>query len=70
MWGLVDDLLVDGNTVILDVSRLEKLGAKAPQVDVPREIAGAPEIYIAGANRSSQKRVWREEDPQGFTEPG
>jgi hypothetical protein len=54
MWGLVDDLLVDGNTVILDVSRLEKLGAKAPQVDVPREIAGAPEIYIAGANRSSK----------------
>jgi hypothetical protein len=54
MWGLVDDLLVDGNTVILDVSRLEKLGAKAPQIDVPREIAGAPEIYIAGANRSSK----------------
>jgi hypothetical protein len=66
VWGLVDDLLVDGNTVILDVSRLEKLAAYSsaslrhavgntrPLVDVPREIAGAPEIYIAGANRSSK----------------
>jgi hypothetical protein len=62
VWGLVDDLLVDGNTVILDVSRLEKLacgpevgkGNTRPLVDVPREIAGAPEIYIAGANRSSK----------------
>jgi hypothetical protein len=54
IWGLVDDLLVDGNTVILDTSRLEKLGAKIPLVDVPKEIAGAPEIYIAGANRSSK----------------
>src|SRR4029077_2844234 len=56
IWGLVDDLLVDGNTVVLDVSRLEKLGpaAAGPLVDVPKEIAGAPEIYIAGANRSSK----------------
>jgi hypothetical protein len=59
---------VDGNTVVLDVSRLEKLGACVlagnrfskseyalrPLVDVPKEIAGAPEIYIAGANRSSK----------------
>jgi hypothetical protein len=56
IWGLVDDLLVDGNTVVLDVSRLERLGGEpAPMlVDVPKEIAGAPEIYIAGANRSSK----------------
>ena len=68
VWGLVDDLLVDGNTVVLDVSRLEKLagsevesgksevgkGNTRPLVDVPKEIAGAPEIYIAGANRSSK----------------
>ena len=55
IWDLVDDLLVDGNTVVLDVSRLEKLGAGVrPLVDVPKEILGAPEIYIAGANRSSK----------------
>ena len=54
IWGLVDDLLVDGNSVVLDASRLEKLGAQKPLVDVPKEIAGAPEIYIAGANRTSK----------------
>jgi hypothetical protein len=54
IWGLVDDLLVDGNTVVLDASRLEKLGAQAPLVDVPKEILAAPEVYIAGANRSSK----------------
>jgi hypothetical protein len=54
IWDLVDDLLVDGNTVVLDASRLEKLGAMGPLVDVPKEIQGAPEVYIAGANRSSK----------------
>lgn len=54
IWHLVDDLLVDGNTVVLDVSRLESLGAHSPLVDVPKEIQGAPEIYIAGANRSGK----------------
>jgi hypothetical protein len=54
IWDLVDDLLVDGNTVVLDASRLEMLGAQAPLVDVPKEILGAPEVYIAGANRSSK----------------
>jgi hypothetical protein len=56
IWHLVDDLLVDGNTVILDVSRLEKLnsGPRRPIIDVPIEIAAASEVYIAGANRSSK----------------
>jgi hypothetical protein len=56
IWHLVDDLLVDGNTVVLDVSRLEKLnsGPRNTIIDVPLEIAAAPEVYIAGANRSSK----------------
>jgi hypothetical protein len=53
IWHVVDDLLVDGNKVVLDVSRLEKLGAKG-LADVPKEIQAASEIYIAGANRSSK----------------
>lgn len=51
IWHIADDLLCDGHEVVLDVSRLERIGAKAP---VPVTILGANEIYIAGANRSSK----------------
>jgi hypothetical protein len=57
IWNLVDDLLVDGNKVILDLTRIAKLSpdGKAPmQVDVPKEIEGATEIWIPGSNRSSK----------------
>ena len=52
IWHIVDDLLVDGKKVVLDLSRLEKIGAGG--VDVPKEIEGRAEIYIAGSNRSSK----------------
>ena len=57
IWHLVDDLLVDGNKIVLDVSRLEKLNSGPDGrgiIDVPLEIAGAPEVYIAGANRATK----------------
>jgi phage terminase large subunit-like protein len=57
IWNVVDDLLVDGNKVILDLTRIAKISpdGKAPNlVDVPKEIAGAPEIWIAGSQRSSK----------------
>ena len=57
IWNLVDDLLVDGNKVVLDLTRIAKLfpDGQAPlMVDVPKELEGAPEIWIPGANRSSK----------------
>jgi hypothetical protein len=54
IWHIVDDLLVDGRKVVLDLSRLEHIGVKPGGVDVPKEIEGRPEIYIAGSNRSSK----------------
>lgn len=58
VWHLVDDLLVDGNTVVLDFSRIQELmppGRSATDIaDVPIEIAAAAEIWIAGSNRSSK----------------
>ena len=52
IWHIVDDLLVDGKKVVLDLSRLEKIGYQG--VDVPKEMEGRAEIYIAGSNRSSK----------------
>ena len=52
IWHIVDDLLVDGKKVVLDLTRLEKIGFKG--VDVPKEIEGKAEVYIAGSNRSSK----------------
>ena len=52
IWHIVDDLLVDGKKVVLDLTRLEKIGFRG--ADVPKEIEGRPEIYIAGSNRSSK----------------
>src|SRR4029077_13636738 len=57
VWKLVDDLLVDGNKVVLDLTRIARLmpDGQAPLVaDVPKEIEGACEIWIPGANRSSK----------------
>lgn len=57
IWDAVDDLLVDGNRVILDFSRIQKLmpDKDTPFVfDGPKEIIGAPEIWIAGSKRSSK----------------
>jgi hypothetical protein len=57
IWKLVDDLLVDGNKVVLDLTRIAKLmpDGQAPLVaDVPKEIEGACEIWIPGSNRSSK----------------
>jgi hypothetical protein len=57
VWHLVDDLLVDGNKVILDLSRIAKLwpeGMALPADFVPKEIEGATEIWIPGSNRSSK----------------
>lgn len=54
IWHIVDDLLVDGKKVILDLSRLTKIGAGAGGVDVPKEMEGRAEVYIAGSNRSSK----------------
>ncbi len=51
IWHVVDDLLCDGVEVVMDVNRLERIGAKAP---LPVTIVGANEIYVAGANRSSK----------------
>ena len=52
IWHIVDDLLVDGQKVVLDLTRLERIGFTG--VDVPKEIEGKAEIYIAGSNRSSK----------------
>ena len=57
VWDLVDDLLIDGNKVVLDLNRIAKLsptGTAPLAVDVPKEIEGASEIWIPGANRSSK----------------
>lgn len=57
VWDLVDDLLVDGNKVVLDVSRIQKLyppGFECELVDVPKEIEGCSEIWIAGSQRSTK----------------
>jgi len=57
IWNMVDDLLVDGNKVILDLTRIAELSpsGQAPlAVDVPKEIRGAAEIWIGGSQRSSK----------------
>jgi hypothetical protein len=57
IWHAVDDLLVDGNEVILDLTRIAQLSpnGKAPlAVDVPKEIRGAAEVWIGGSQRSSK----------------
>lgn len=57
IWNIVDDLLLDGNKVVLDLTRIARISPEgvAPLVaDVPKEIMGRPEIWIAGANRSSK----------------
>jgi hypothetical protein len=57
IWHMVDDLLVDGNEVILDLTRIAELSpnGKAPlAVDVPKEIRGAAEVWIGGSQRSSK----------------
>ncbi len=51
IWDACDDLLKDGHQVIFDVSRAALLGA---EIDVPREIVGRREMWIAGCQRSSK----------------
>lgn len=45
IWHTVDDLLVDGNTIVL---------CSDSNIAVPKEIEGAPEIWISGSQRSSK----------------
>ena len=45
IWHVVDDLLVDGNKILL----VDPNG-----VDVPHEMEGRPEILVCGSNRSSK----------------
>lgn len=57
IWNVVDDLLVDGNKIILDLTRIAKLSpdGKIPnEIDVPKEMLGRPEVWIAGSQRSSK----------------
>jgi hypothetical protein len=58
IWNLVDDLLVDGNRVIIDLERLKRLTPEGmqlpPDIQVPIEMEGRPEIWIGGSNRSSK----------------
>src|SRR5215475_433930 len=57
IWNVVDDLLVDGNQVTLDLTRIARLSpnGKAPcEVDIPKEIRGAAEVWIGGSQRSSK----------------
>lgn len=58
IWDLVDDLLVDGNRVVIDLERLKRLTPEGmelpPDVQVPIEMEGRSEIWIGGSNRSSK----------------
>lgn len=58
IWNVVDDLLVDGNTVVLDLTRIATLcpDGRAPEdlIDVPIEIRAAAEVRIGGSKRSSK----------------
>lgn len=58
IWNIVDDLLVDGTKVVLDLTRIARImpekRAPADMPDIPVEIAAAAEIWLAGSNRSSK----------------
>jgi hypothetical protein len=58
VWNLVDDLLVDGNRVVIDLERLKRLTPEGmvlpPDIEIPVEMEGRPEIWIGGSNRSSK----------------
>lgn len=51
IWDACDDLLRDGHTIIFDVSRAKLLGC---DIDVPKEMQGRRELWVAGGNQSSK----------------
>ena len=51
IWDLCDDLLCDGNKIVLDASRLTLIQGRKVKVEVPKELTGRRELLIEGANR-------------------